>query len=121
MSRRNSRLNTWRPLASWAAMAVGLILISLAPGLANAVPPTRQPNPLPTEPLQHRAHGAIRDDDTLGECGAEISRPRRAEVSRRLSGTQAIGHLVRIVAVDTLWWALTTMWRKHLSLNRRLQ
>jgi len=71
--------------------------------------------------LQHRAHGAIRDHDTLGECGSEISRPRRAEVSRRLSGTQAIGHLVRIVAVDTLWSALTTMWSKHLSLNRRLQ
>ena len=32
-------------------MAVGLILISLAPGVANAVPPTREPNALPTEPF----------------------------------------------------------------------
>jgi hypothetical protein len=51
MSRRNSRLNKWRPLASWVGMAVGLILISLAPGVANAVPPTREPNALPTEPF----------------------------------------------------------------------
>ena len=51
MSRRNSRLSLWRSLASWVAMAVGLILISLAPGLANAVPPTREPNELPTEPF----------------------------------------------------------------------
>jgi hypothetical protein len=32
-------------------MAVGLILISLAPGVANAVPPTREPNALPTDPF----------------------------------------------------------------------
>jgi hypothetical protein len=51
MSWRNSRLITWRPLASWVAMAVGLILISLAAGVANAVPPTREPNALPTEPF----------------------------------------------------------------------
>jgi hypothetical protein len=51
MSRRNSRLNKWRPLASWVGMAVGLILISLAPGVANAVPPTRKPNALPTDPF----------------------------------------------------------------------
>ena len=51
MSWRNSRVSIWRPLASWVAMAVGLILISLAPGVANAVPPTREPNALPTEPF----------------------------------------------------------------------
>jgi hypothetical protein len=32
-------------------MAVGLILISLVPGVANAAPPTREPNALPTEPF----------------------------------------------------------------------
>jgi ribosomal protein S28E/S33 len=48
---RTSRLGIWRLLASLVASAVGLILIVLTPGLANAVPPTRQPNPLPTEPF----------------------------------------------------------------------
>jgi hypothetical protein len=51
MSWRNNRVGIWRPLASSVAAAVGLILISLTPGLANAVPPTRQPNPLPTDPF----------------------------------------------------------------------
>jgi hypothetical protein len=44
MSWRNSRLSIWRPLASSVAMAAGLIFISLTPGLANAAPPTREPN-----------------------------------------------------------------------------
>jgi len=47
MSWRNCRFSIWRLLASSVAMAVGVISILLAPGLANAVPPTRQPNPLP--------------------------------------------------------------------------
>jgi hypothetical protein len=66
MSWRNSRLNIWRPLASSVAMGVGLILISLTPGLANAAPPVREPNSLPTGefPLQ----------DTLGNdpCGFPV-------------------------------------------------
>ena len=67
MSWRNSRLSIWRPLASSVATVVGLILISLTPGLANAAPPVREPNPLPTGepfPLQ----------DTLGNdpCGFPV-------------------------------------------------
>jgi hypothetical protein len=47
-------------------MAVGLILISLAPGVANAVPPTREPNLLPTDPFIFT--------DTLGNnpCGFPV-------------------------------------------------
>ena len=51
MSWRNSRLSIWRLLASSVAAAVGIISILLAPGLANAIPPTRKPNPLPTDPF----------------------------------------------------------------------
>jgi hypothetical protein len=67
MSWRNSRLSIWRPLASSVASAVGLILIPLTPGLANAAPPVREPSTLPTNqefPLQ----------DTLGSdpCGFPV-------------------------------------------------
>ena len=48
MSWRNSRLSIWRPLASSVAAAVGLILIPLTPGLANAAPPVKEPSSLPT-------------------------------------------------------------------------
>jgi hypothetical protein len=67
MSWRNSRRSTWRPLASLVASAVGLILIPLTPGLANAAPPVRESSLLPTNqqfPLQ----------DTLGgdPCGFPV-------------------------------------------------
>jgi hypothetical protein len=67
MSWRNSPLSIWRPLASSVASAVGLILIPLTPGLANAAPPVREPSTLPTNqafPLQ----------DTLGSdpCGFPV-------------------------------------------------
>jgi hypothetical protein len=67
MSWRNSRLSIWRPLASSVASVVGLILIPLTPGLANAAPPVREPSQLPTNqqfPLQ----------DTLGNdpCGFQV-------------------------------------------------
>src|SRR4029453_18785037 len=67
MSGRNSPLSIWRPLASSVASAVGLILIPLTPGLANAAPPVREPSTLPTNqafPLQ----------DTLGSdpCGFPV-------------------------------------------------
>jgi hypothetical protein len=67
MSWRNSRLSIWRPLASSVAAAVGLILIPLTPGLANAAPPVKEPSSLPTNvqfPFQ----------DTLGgdPCGFPV-------------------------------------------------
>jgi hypothetical protein len=48
------------------AMTAGLICILLAPGLANAAPPSREPNPLPTEPFLFQ--------DTLGNnpCGFPV-------------------------------------------------
>jgi hypothetical protein len=67
MSWRNGRLSIWRLLASSAAMAVGVILILLTPGLATAAPPTRQPTPgLPDEPIIFT--------DTLGNdpCGFPV-------------------------------------------------
>ena len=66
MSWRNSRFSIWRLLASTAAIAVGFLSILLTAGLANAVPPTRQPNALPTDPFIFT--------DTLGNnpCGFPV-------------------------------------------------
>ena len=66
MSWRNSRFSIWRLLASTVAIAVGFLSILLTAGLANAVPPTRQPNALPTDPFIFT--------DTLGgnPCGFPV-------------------------------------------------
>ena len=67
MSWRNSRLSIWRPLASSVAAAVGLILIPLTPGLANAAPPVKEPSSLPTN-VQFPFQDTLRGDP----CGFPV-------------------------------------------------